>query len=227
MEQENASYGLIYVLQNQYMPGIVKIGKTKSHDVAKRMKELYTTGVPHPFECVFAYKIEESRLDAIEYGLHNLFCDSRVSPNREFFMISPTKVEIALKTIGNFELATKDVQIEIDKVTDADEKKMKRPRMDFEKMGLPIGTTLYFKKDHSITCIITSNKKVIYQGKKLSLSSFTYKLLNYKSQVQPSPYWETVDGISLTSLYLKSMQILANHSDIKLSDVVTEASQIY
>ena len=33
------------------MPGLVKIGMTTQEDIDKRMKELYTTGVPVPFEC--------------------------------------------------------------------------------------------------------------------------------------------------------------------------------
>ena len=44
-------YGIVYLLTNPYMPGLVKIGMTKQEDLEKRMKELYTTGVPVAFEC--------------------------------------------------------------------------------------------------------------------------------------------------------------------------------
>ena len=48
------SEGIIYVLTNPSMPGLVKIGKTARGDVNARLSELYSTGVPVPFECEFA-----------------------------------------------------------------------------------------------------------------------------------------------------------------------------
>lgn len=44
-------YGMVYLLTNPVMPDLVKIGMTTQEDIDKRMKELYTTGVPVPFEC--------------------------------------------------------------------------------------------------------------------------------------------------------------------------------
>lgn len=37
-------YGIVYLLTNPVMPGLVKIGMTTQEDIDKRMKELYTTG---------------------------------------------------------------------------------------------------------------------------------------------------------------------------------------
>jgi hypothetical protein len=37
-------YGIVYLLTNPVMPGLVKIGMTAQEDIDKRMKELYTTG---------------------------------------------------------------------------------------------------------------------------------------------------------------------------------------
>ena len=42
---------IVYVLTNPAMPGLVKIGMTDRDDVQRRMSDLYTTGVPLPFEC--------------------------------------------------------------------------------------------------------------------------------------------------------------------------------
>ena len=52
-------YGIVYLLTNPVMPGLVKIGMTTQEDIDKRMKELYTTGVPVPFECKFACKVRK------------------------------------------------------------------------------------------------------------------------------------------------------------------------
>lgn len=52
-------YGIVYLLTNPVMPGLVKIGMTTQEGIDKRMKELYTTGVPIPFECKFACKVKK------------------------------------------------------------------------------------------------------------------------------------------------------------------------
>ena len=43
--------GIVYVLTNPSMPGMVKIGMTERSEMDARLKELYTTGVPLPFDC--------------------------------------------------------------------------------------------------------------------------------------------------------------------------------
>ena len=59
-------YGIVYLLTNPVMPGLVKIGMTTQEGIDKRMKELYTTGVPIPFECKFACKVKKSDCLKIE-----------------------------------------------------------------------------------------------------------------------------------------------------------------
>ena len=53
-------YGIVYLLTNPVMPGLVKIGMTTQKEIEQRMKELYTTGVPLPFECQFACKVKKT-----------------------------------------------------------------------------------------------------------------------------------------------------------------------
>jgi len=45
---------IVYLLTNPAMPGLIKIGRTTRKDIKARMRELYTTGVPLPFECLSA-----------------------------------------------------------------------------------------------------------------------------------------------------------------------------
>ena len=80
-------YGIVYLLTNPVMPGLVKIGMTAQEDVDKRMKELYTTGVPVPFECQFVCRVKKTDCAKIEHALHAAFAPQRINANREFFRI--------------------------------------------------------------------------------------------------------------------------------------------
>ena len=57
MTSENNQGGIIYVLTNPEMPGLVKIGKTSRKEVQQRLIELYLTDVPVPFECEYAARV--------------------------------------------------------------------------------------------------------------------------------------------------------------------------
>lgn len=202
MEYEN-NYGLIYGLTNPYFNGMVKIGATRSLDINKRMRTL-GTAVPAPFVCAFAYKVPHDYLFNVEHILHDTFEDKRIKGS-EFFQVEPQKIDKLLLTLGNFEPMKSAVQEAIDTATEDEEKKIEKhrnPNMDFVAMGLHEGDTLFFKNDHSKTCTIVSNKRVLYNGKEVSLSSFTHQLLGYKRQVQPSQYWVTESGVSLAALYI-------------------------
>ena len=75
------------------MPGLVKVGFTirLSED---RIKALYTTGVPAPFEVQFRLMISNPKV--VEDRAHKLLDDFRVNPKREFFM---TDTATAIKTV--------------------------------------------------------------------------------------------------------------------------------
>ena len=90
---------IIYVLTNPAMPGLVKIGMTDKDNVQHRMSELYTTGVPFPFECVAARQINDADALEIEKALHTAFSPNRVNPSREFFEIDSEQVQVILRIL--------------------------------------------------------------------------------------------------------------------------------
>ena len=77
------SKGIIYVLTNPAMPDLVKIGKTTN--LEQRLSSLYSTGVPLPFECIYAKEVED--MDFVETKLHAAFDSKRLNNRREFFKI--------------------------------------------------------------------------------------------------------------------------------------------
>ena len=78
----------VYVLTNEAMPGLVKVGKT-SGSLEKRMRDLYKTGVPIPFSCFYAVDVKDA--DFVERKIHEAFDDMRLNESREFFTIAPEK----------------------------------------------------------------------------------------------------------------------------------------
>ena len=78
---------IVYVLTNPAMPGIVKIGMTDRPDVQHRMGDLYTTGVPLPFDCVIAREIVDREAVEIEQcTAHGL----RAIPDKHLSRVLPS-----------------------------------------------------------------------------------------------------------------------------------------
>jgi hypothetical protein len=90
---------IVYLLTNPAMPGLVKIGKTDKEGMAARMKALYTTGVPVPFDCVYACVVENN--EAVEHALHEKFADSRLNPRWGFFA---TTAKDAVREMKKYEI---------------------------------------------------------------------------------------------------------------------------
>lgn len=115
MEKE---YGIVYVLSNPWMPGLVKIGKTTSTRLKARMQNLYSTGVPAPFKVEFSCSLGLGDYSDVEAALHNAFANQRVNKNREFFQIEPERVipllEIFQKTHKNYHETTSQLQKQIE-----------------------------------------------------------------------------------------------------------------
>lgn len=218
MEKDN--FGLIYGLINPYFNGLVKIGMTHNLDINNRMRVL-NIGVPKPFACAFAYKVPVGELSRVENSLHKALFKCRIEDS-EFFEIEPTVVDNLLRTIGKYEPMTAAVQ---EVINTEEEKRKKLPNMDFCKMGLAIGDTLFWRDDRSITCTIASNKKVDFRDRHgVSLSSITQQILGKPYMVQPSPYWETEDRTPLLHLYQSYVQH-ANEELLRTQDNIANAAK--
>lgn len=188
-------YGIVYLLTNPVMPGLVKIGMTAQEDIDKRMKELYTTGVPVPFECKFACKVKTSDCLKIEKALHKAFDPQRVNQNREFFRINVEQAQAILE-LFHHEDVTEDVTEEIqNELTDADKAasskaQAKRPPLNFYEMGLQQGDILLWKDDPSISVSVISERKVLYNGEETSISALSAKLKGYHTKhISPGAHW--------------------------------------
>lgn len=199
--------GIVYVLTNPAMPGMVKIGMTEKNEINARLKELYTTSIPLPFECQYACKVKKSECKKIESALHKAFAPQRVNLNREFFRIDP-KQAIAVLELFNQQDITEEVKTEIkndltpEDIAAQENSKTKRPPLHFLDMGLHSGDVLVFKQNEDITCIVLDQKHVKFNGEISTLTPITAKLLGKPYSVQPTPYWKIKEsGKDLTELY--------------------------
>lgn len=200
------SYGIVYLLTNPCMPGLVKIGMTTQEDIEKRMKELYTTGVPVPFECQFACKVNNKDCAKIEKALHTAFEPQRINKNREFFKINVEQARAILELFHHTDV-TEEVSDEIQNDLTEEDKaasskvQTKRPPLNFYEMGLHKGDTLVWKDDPSIFVTIISDRKVSYKGEEVSISALSAQIKGYKvKHIQPTPHWLYNDRL-LSDIY--------------------------
>ena len=193
--------GIVYLLTNPAMPGLVKIGKTTRDDPKVRMSELYSTGVPVPFECVKAVKVEDEA--AIESALHTAFGPSRVNSQRESFEIDAVQALVLLDQLGT-EDVTPQINAEnetIDKQSRDAAKRLisRRPNLNFDEMSIPPGSILQSTNTED-TVEVSGPKKVIFRGTEMSLTRATRDLLGLSYSVQPTPHWR-FNGELLQDIY--------------------------
>lgn len=169
------------------------------------MKQLYSTGVPVPYDCAFACQVKDA--SEVESALHYAFGKDRINPNREFFRIEADRVIAVLKLL-QVEDITDAVEKTIEADTDAADKQSaevmkeaRRPRMNFHELGISSGSVLVFK-DGSRQATVASEKKVMFEGQECSLSAATRVVLGLPKDyaIQPSPHW-TFNGKSLHEIY--------------------------
>ncbi|MBX3173720.1 MAG: GIY-YIG nuclease family protein [Gemmatimonadaceae bacterium] len=78
--------GFVYVVSNPSLPGLVKIGMT-TRSIPQRLAELFTTGVPTPFELDAAWPVQDPKM--VETKAHEILKAQRKGNDREFFAIDP------------------------------------------------------------------------------------------------------------------------------------------
>ena len=199
-----AQLGIVYVLSNPAMPGLVKIGLTGSEDATLRLIQLYSTGVPLPFKLEYACKVANP--EEVEQALHQAFSPNRVNPKREFFQIDPAQAISILKLLHT-EDATKEIAdstdtkdpIEIDALKAFESR---RPNLNFDEMCIPVGSILVATRD-ATEVVVTGPRKVRLGDEEMSLTAATRRVLGLPDGTQGVKlgYNWTFNGKSLGRIY--------------------------
>lgn len=214
--------GIVYVLSNPAMPGLVKIGMTEREDTGARLAELYGTGVPFPFHCEFAYLVDDPR--DVEAKLHNKFVKMRVNPHREFFAIDARKARQALLRMDGYEVtdevaraleqksvsessrdetgateSNRNTTFEPDLTAESPRRK-RRPNLNFVEMGIPIGAQIISVTSGESAKVI-SEKKIRFRDKDTSLWAASKLTTGRNHPGPPTAEW-TYDGVNVGDLYI-------------------------
>ncbi|MGK5049504.1 GIY-YIG nuclease family protein [Janthinobacterium sp. GB4P2] len=83
-------YGFVYVLANESMPSIYKIGFTLNHPKARMEQLSSATACPTPFEMVACFGVASPR--EVEAEIHQRLIRYRVNAAREFFRVDPRRL---------------------------------------------------------------------------------------------------------------------------------------
>ena len=191
----------VYVLTNPAMPGLVKIGRTVN-DVMGRISQLYSTGVPVPFDLAFACRVPDSV--EVERAMHLAFGPYRLNSKREFFQIAPEQA-IAILKLLHAEDATSEVNAE-PRAEDQESleagqrlRKKRRPNLDFEVLQIPVGAVLHSTHDDT-EVTVCSPRKVLLGTEELSLTAATERVIKQGYAVAPGPHW-TYQGKTIREIY--------------------------
>ena len=193
----------VYVLTNSAMPGLVKIGFTTQTEAKRRIDGLYTTGVPFPFKIEFVCRVRDAA--RVEAALHTAFGPHRVNPRREFFQIEPAQA-IAILRLLHEEETTDEVnrqpqegEVDAQSIAAAEQFSKRRPNLNFEEMGIPIGSELVCTANDT-TVTVVEPRKVRLGDEVMSLTAATRQVLQIDYPVAPAANW-TYHGRPLREIY--------------------------
>ncbi len=175
--------------------GIIKIGKTD--DFKKRMDHLEQNGYWNVCGLQRYYAVKVKDYDEKEKLIKKVFNKSQVA-NSELFALD---VKIAKEMLESFD----GKQIYPDPSSTslvapaAPAVVPKADRLTFKMLNIPIGSTLVYVPDNSITCTtVDNNSTVIYKGKNYKLSGLVKYLKNGGSW--QGGFFFTYNGKKLTDI---------------------------
>lgn len=158
---------IVYILTNEAMPGYIKIGRTGT-SLEQRMRELDKTSTPLPFQCYYAARVDDDQ--KLERTLHAAFGDHRVRASREFFRLDPYKARVVIEllaleeVIPGMDVVDKEGEIALQIAT------KNSGRYNFGENLIPVGATLEYVSDRSVTCNVFDDNNVDFAGEICSVS---------------------------------------------------------
>lgn len=124
-----------------------------------------------------SYEIGASANGCAEIKMKQILLKKHVDEKRNLFLIDPEFINILIQ---NLKLKKVTVTLDVAKDIAALEalkkynaKFERRDNINFKKILIPIGSTLHYCKDPSITCVVESENKVIFEQKIMYITTAT------------------------------------------------------
>lgn len=95
------SWGFVYCMANESMPGMYKIGFTRASPYERAIQLSKGTGVPSPYIVLFYADVPNPA--HYELMIHDAMADKRVSGNREFFKVYVKEIHHWIYDIAQIE----------------------------------------------------------------------------------------------------------------------------
>lgn len=182
---------IVYVLTNEAMPDLVKIGKTDN--LLQWIKDLSRhSGVPLSFELHYACEVKDA--DEVEKRIHSAFDFEgiRINPKREFFRINPDRIVDVLKLAEIKEITLEGeekIAETIEEQKSINKIKKKRGSTNFKTLNIEPGAELIFLKDENVKAVVKDDKKIEFRGEIMSLSRAAEMALN-----EQGIHWAAAQG---------------------------------
>lgn len=214
MDYAEEQGGIVYVLTNDAMPNMVKIGRTSGDGVERRVAELSrATGIPLPFKVAVARTVHDARV--VERALHIAFGPDRVNPAREFFSIAPERAIAIINAFPGQDL-TPQTERAVEQAVEASEpgtlaaaqafERKRRPPLNFVEMGVPVGSTLIHIAT-SETVEVVEPKKVRLRGEVVSLTRAQQIVSGAEYAVAPGRHW-SFDNVPISTWYESTYPVI-------------------
>ena len=195
--------GYIYILTNKsFRDNCIKIGY--SVDVERRVKDLSGSGLPYDYEIYCTYEIPASQ--KADKSLHRLIQmlnpNLRITPNREFFDISPELAYKMFEEMAAMHGREDKLKLYKDDAIDIGESHKKAEPFSFTKCQIPVGSEIVYIHDESITARVVDDRKIEYQGEIMYMTTLAKRLINKNTGVN-GPAFFKYKGVPLPEYYNK------------------------
>ena len=189
---------IVYILINDAMPGLVKIGFT-STSLEQRIRELDTTSVALPFKCYYAAEVANAAF--VEGKLHVAFGDFRVRSSREFFRVDPFRVKAALEIAALSDATPRaDVLTEPSDAEALEASAARAGRFRLSQADVPVGAMLTFARDENIKATKVDDTTIEFEGQHTSLNKaalIAIHRLGYNWRAIQAPMYWLYEGETL------------------------------
>lgn len=208
--------GVIYILTNPSFPNYVKIGY--ADDIQRRLQQLNQSEcIPFAFRVYATYEVPtrlsdkkmHAIIDRLNPDLRSIETFNGKQRVREFYAMSPEDAYSLLEAIAEMHGYEDRLKLIVPNAVEQSAEKIaqevktesteRAANFSFTKCKIPIGASIEYCDDASITAVVVDDRHVEYQGERMSLTALA-KLLTGKQYAIGGPKYFKYQGEWLNSI---------------------------